>query len=550
MSIETIPISSGANVHTTTKRREWWGWFGSMAWLAFMMYGHDIFILPDLMNGEAVSNDPLFFIIIFAIAIIVFGFHFGKNPNGLSRIAFYTTPVAIIITALFTLLPSPFSSILYVISPIFIAPSLVRRVFGVLHTAETDKRLTSYVSANAVFLIAYSVWLTIGLQKEFAFLIPALLAIPAWLYIRRTIIFSDEPSVVSSFKYSKQLLFVFMGAIILLFWLGTMNAVIYTHILATGMETLDTVISLLGVILPGASILLYAMFSDKGYERTGLVISMMIFISGILIALMSIDTQAPWLIPLTVANSLGGSYFEFLFLTIPLYFLANSKRPVFVASLGVVVELIFAALLWRMDFWLPKSLQRFGTPVLFSAAFSAVIFVILISFLFERYREKTLAATLFALLHSNNIGIPQPVDTETPDTPKPLNIMDELFTAAEMKIAILLIEGETQRNISRNLHLSTAEVVQHVNAIRDKVNHMGSLDPVVTAVAKEYRLTRRETDMLRRLRQSMTNAEIAADLFLSEETVRIHIRNLLKKLPVESRQDVAVWVEAFGENKE
>jgi DNA-binding NarL/FixJ family response regulator len=45
----------------------------------------------------------------------------------------------------------------------------------------------------------------------------------------------------------------------------------------------------------------------------------------------------------------------------------------------------------------------------------------------------------------------------------------------------------------------------------------------------------------------MSNPEIAADLFLSEETVKIHVRNLMKKLPVESRAEVAEWAGEFGE---
>lgn len=555
MSIETIPVSPGANVHTTTKRREWWGWFGSMMWLSLMMYGYEIFTLPSLVLGETASNYPLFFMITFAIAIIVFGLHFGRDPNGLSIIAFYTTPVAIMITALFALLPSPFGSVLYVISPIFMAPALTRRVFGVLHTARKGKQLARYMSAIAVCMICYAVWLIIELPKEIAFLIPSLLAIPAWFGIRRTIMLPNESSTAGVFKFSKRLLFVFVGAIILLFWLGSMNAVIYSHILSTGMEKSDSLITLFSCVLPAVGLLLFAKISDKGYERAGLINGMMLFIAGILIALLSSSNQVPWLVPLMFANGLGGLYFEFLFLTIPIYFLANSERPVFVASFGVVVELIFSIYLWIG--WFPEPLRTLGAPLLFAAAFSAIGFVVLVFFLFERHREKTLAAALFDLLHSSVSAhmlstdeTLQPVETEMPDVLEQPNVMNQLFTPEEKEIAMLLIEGETQRNISRKLHLNAAEVTLQVNAIRDKVNSMGRLDPIIAAIVKEYKLTRRETDMLRSLRKSMTNAEIAADLFLSEETVRIHVRNLLKKLPVESRQDVAAWVEAFVEKKE
>ncbi|MCL2655631.1 MAG: helix-turn-helix transcriptional regulator [Coriobacteriia bacterium] len=54
-------------------------------------------------------------------------------------------------------------------------------------------------------------------------------------------------------------------------------------------------------------------------------------------------------------------------------------------------------------------------------------------------------------------------------------------------------------------------------------------------------MTRREVDVMRCLRRSMTNSEIAAELFLSEETVKSHLHNLMKKLPVKTRQDIATW---------
>jgi len=40
----------------------------------------------------------------------------------------------------------------------------------------------------------------------------------------------------------------------------------------------------------------------------------------------------------------------------------------------------------------------------------------------------------------------------------------------------------------------------------------------------------------------MSNPEIAAECFISEETVKIHVRNLMKKLPVDNRQNVGAWV--------
>ncbi len=48
-------------------------------------------------------------------------------------------------------------------------------------------------------------------------------------------------------------------------------------------------------------------------------------------------------------------------------------------------------------------------------------------------------------------------------------------------------------------------------------------------------LTDREMDVLRLIATGLSNKRIAGQLFISEETVKVHIRNLLRKLNVHSR---------------
>ena len=122
------------------------------------------------------------------------------------------------------------------------------------------------------------------------------------------------------------------------------------------------------------------------------------------------------------------------------------------------------------------------------------------------------------------------------------------FLAEEQEIAVLLIDGLTKGDIARRMHLSSAEVSSYLKSIRIKV--AGEFDPAVAAINEKYRLTRRETDMLRCLCRGMTNAAIAEELYLSEETVRIHVRNLMKKLHVENRREVVALTEKFSEKPE
>ena len=55
------------------------------------------------------------------------------------------------------------------------------------------------------------------------------------------------------------------------------------------------------------------------------------------------------------------------------------------------------------------------------------------------------------------------------------------------------------------------------------------------------RLTDRELEVLRLVAKGMNNREIARDLFISENTVKNHVRNILEKLQLHSRMEAVVY---------
>jgi predicted ATPase/DNA-binding SARP family transcriptional activator/DNA-binding CsgD family transcriptional regulator len=57
-------------------------------------------------------------------------------------------------------------------------------------------------------------------------------------------------------------------------------------------------------------------------------------------------------------------------------------------------------------------------------------------------------------------------------------------------------------------------------------------------------LTRREKELAGLLARGLTNRQIAKELVLSERTVDKHVSNILKKLKLSSRSEVAAWMEA------
>ncbi len=63
----------------------------------------------------------------------------------------------------------------------------------------------------------------------------------------------------------------------------------------------------------------------------------------------------------------------------------------------------------------------------------------------------------------------------------------------------------------------------------------GTKDPLVV------RLSDRELEVLNFVARGLNNREIAVDLFISENTVKNHIRNILEKLQLHSRMEAVVY---------
>jgi len=77
-------------------------------------------------------------------------------------------------------------------------------------------------------------------------------------------------------------------------------------------------------------------------------------------------------------------------------------------------------------------------------------------------------------------------------------------------------------------------------ALRDLLRHHGD------AVARSPELTGRELEILGHIGAGKTSKEIAAELFISENTVRNHVRNVLDKLGLKSRFEAVTWAQREG----
>ena len=123
-----------------------------------------------------------------------------------------------------------------------------------------------------------------------------------------------------------------------------------------------------------------------------------------------------------------------------------------------------------------------------------------------------------------------------------------LLTEKVPGIAVLIFTAYSERSLlSRGLDsgakgyiLKEAPHQTLVRAIEKVAEGEGYVDPALmpaflTGKDKEDMLTTREREILQLLADGMSNADVAGKLFISQETVKSHVRHILAKLEADTR---------------
>lgn len=292
--------------------------------------------------------------------------------------------------------------------------------------------------------------------------------------------------------------------------------------------------------LPMGFLMGWFAYKGRWYYAVGLPLGLMV--TGCAISLLAGDTPVGDYAMMSLFNCGGAGFVMFIHI-LGMQAALWRRRRALTASFGSLVHYSLTSFFTVSTLQIsPDYFGQFMRQPLTVAVivFSVPLFLLVMMFLVN-HKLMRVVQDFFSMAPEVG-GFAEP-DEKPPKAALPA-APHETFSPFERKIAALLIDGLSQREIARKFHLTAAEVEQQIHSVRDKITR-GEADPTLDAIAQQYKLTRREQDMLCCVRQGMTNAEIATDLFLSEETVRIHVRNLIRKLPLESRQDVGPWVDTF-----
>ena len=104
---------------------------------------------------------------------------------------------------------------------------------------------------------------------------------------------------------------------------------------------------------------------------------------------------------------------------------------------------------------------------------------------------------------------------------------------------------------------ASAFIVKHIDprdlpaAIRQAIagaifQPLGLLERAADVAAREADLSKRELTILQALQSGRSNKQIAAELFLAEQTVKFHLTNIYRKLGVSSRTEAVRYAFEHG----
>jgi NarL family two-component system response regulator LiaR len=106
--------------------------------------------------------------------------------------------------------------------------------------------------------------------------------------------------------------------------------------------------------------------------------------------------------------------------------------------------------------------------------------------------------------------------------------------------------GYVRKDASPDVLLASVRAAARGQSLLDPAVSGAVLQELSHAEKSEVALSEREQEVLRRLALGRTNREIAEEMILSPETVKTHVGNILAKLHLVHRTQIAVYALKYG----
>ena len=125
---------------------------------------------------------------------------------------------------------------------------------------------------------------------------------------------------------------------------------------------------------------------------------------------------------------------------------------------------------------------------------------------------------------------------------------DKLFAAIRAGAKGYLPKNVAGSNLISSLRALDRDEVAITRTMTSRIVEEFSRSDLNSVVTEEVftKLSPRELDVLCELQPGVTNLEIARRLFLSQNTVKHHVRNILSKLDVENRREAGLIAQRAG----
>lgn len=117
----------------------------------------------------------------------------------------------------------------------------------------------------------------------------------------------------------------------------------------------------------------------------------------------------------------------------------------------------------------------------------------------------------------------------------------EALLRYELGVWLLRRGGRGDRKAAREHLLSAASIFEGLGAGEDAARARQALRRISGRKPSGLDLTEREREVVVLLSQGLSNAAIAARLYISERTVEVHVSHILGKLGIETRTQAAAW---------